>query len=177
LQRISIKLLWFSVFTFTAWATQPVSYSREVASILALNCHACHGANPESLAGGLSTRTWANLNKGGNLGAVVVPGDPEGSPLYQFISGARGEPHRMPLGSPALAVSEVATIGRWIAEGAQEDRVAPENYLIEIPAFRFDRSTPVQVSARVPSSCYLELELADADARPIPGGRRRQGTA
>ncbi len=59
-----------------AWAAMAQSYSREVAPVLAMNCHACHGANPESVAANLSTRTRAAMLKGGNLGPAIVPGDP-----------------------------------------------------------------------------------------------------
>src|SRR5262245_20797765 len=100
---------------------QPISYSREVAPILAMNCHGCHGANPESVAGGLSTRTWTDLQKGGNVGTVIVPGDPDASPLYQFVSGARGEAHRMPLGGPPLTTTQVEMLRKWILAGASED--------------------------------------------------------
>jgi hypothetical protein len=144
-----------------------VSYSNEVAPILALNCHACHGGNPESAAGGFSTRTWADLNRGGNLGPVIVPGDPGRSPLYQFVSGARGEPHRMPLGGPPLAAEQVAAIGKWIVEGAREDTDASKKYRLDLPAVRLDRSTPVRISARIPSASYVELELTDSGGRTL----------
>src|SRR5688500_755064 len=104
------------LITATAVA-QSVSYSRQIAPILAMNCNLCHGANPESTAGGLSTRTLADLNRGGNLGPVIVAGDPDRSPLFQFVSGARGEAHRMPLGGAPLTAGEVDVIRRWILEG------------------------------------------------------------
>src|SRR5262245_14299853 len=94
-------------------AAQPVSFSRQIAPILAMNCHLCHGANPESEAGGLSTRTWTGLVKGGNLGPAIVAGNPRESALYQFISGARGEAHRMPLGGAPLDSLQIEIIRRW----------------------------------------------------------------
>jgi len=142
-------------------AAQPVSYSRQVAPILAMNCHACHGANPESLAGGLSTRTWADLSKGGNLGSAIVPGVPERSALYQFVSGARGEAHRMPLGGPPLTAAQIDLIRKWILAGAVEDSDTTPKYRLDLPSLRLDRLTPVRISARVPAAAYVELELAD----------------
>ncbi|MEX2261376.1 MAG: c-type cytochrome domain-containing protein [Bryobacteraceae bacterium] len=148
-----------------ATAAQPVSYSRQIAPILAMNCHACHGANPESAAGGLSTRTWADLNKGGNLGPVIVPGDPERSALFQFVSGGRGEAHRMPLGGPPLSAGQIESIRRWILEGADEDTDATAKYRLELPSLFLDRSKPVRIFGRLPSTGYVELELADSRGR------------
>jgi hypothetical protein len=162
-------------------AAQPVSYSRQVAPILAMNCHLCHGANPESAAGGLSTRTFEELMKGSNLGPVVVAGDPARSPLYQFISGDRGEAHRMPLGGPPLEKAEVETIRRWIAEGASadEDRSRPPR--ISLSSVGVERDTPLLIRARVSATAYVSLEIADDRGAVLylDGGavRERRGVA
>jgi hypothetical protein len=141
-------------------AAQPARYSRDVAPILAMNCHLCHGANPDSAAGGLSTRTFADLMKGGNLGPVIVPRDPARSPLWQFISGARGEAHRMPLGGPPLAPAEVETIRRWIAEGAAADRDESRPHRLSLPSVRLEPGAPLRLRARVSVAGYISLELA-----------------
>jgi hypothetical protein len=67
-----------------------VSFSREVMPILALVCSACHGPPSENPAGGLSLRSYALLMEGRNLGRVIRPGDPEGSPLMAFIDPKNG---------------------------------------------------------------------------------------
>src|SRR5262245_40040323 len=90
----------------------PVSYSREVAPILALRCNGCHGE-----AGRLSTRTHAALLAGGNLGRVVIAGDAENSLLIHFVEGRRGEARRMPIGGRPLATAEIQVVRRWIDEG------------------------------------------------------------
>jgi hypothetical protein len=145
----------------------PTSYSRQVAPILAMNCHACHGANPDSVAGGLSTRSWADLKKGGNLGSVILPGDAEGSPLHQFVSGARGEPHRMPLGGPPLANAEIETIRRWILEGATEDEDTTPKYALALPSVRLERSEELRISAKIPTTAYIELALMGGQQRTL----------
>src|SRR5688572_20576732 len=148
-------------------AAQPISYSRQIAPILAMNCHNCHGANPESAAGGLSTRTYADLKKGGNLGSVIVPGNPEQSALLQFVNGARGEAHRMPLGGPPLSGEQIALIRQWILEGAVEDSGAPVKYRLELSSVGLDSVKPVRISARVPTTGYVELELTGAGGRVL----------
>src|SRR5579871_5604802 len=73
-----------------ALTAAPVSYSRDIAPILAFHCHWCHGNRRQTPAGDLDTRTYASLMRGGGLGDVVRPGDPARSLLMQFIEGKRG---------------------------------------------------------------------------------------
>ena len=158
-------------------AAQPVSYSRQVAPILAMNCHLCHGANPESAAGGLSTRTFEELMKGSNLGPVIVARDPSRSPLYQFISGDRGEAHRMPLGGPPLHTAEVETIRRWIAEGAAADKDRSRPRRISLPSVGVERDAQALIRARVSAAAYVSLEVADdrGSVLYLDGGAVRDG--
>jgi len=158
----------FAAFVFAGVAgAQTVSYSRDIAPILAMHCHLCHGANPESAAGGLSTRTWADLKRGGNLGAVVVPGNPVQSPLLQFIDGSRGEAHRMPLGGRPLTQAQIASIERWIREGAADDGGTTQTYRLELPSVAFNGNRPVRISCLLPVAGYMELELSDDHGRVL----------
>ena len=141
-------------------AAQPVSYGRQVAPILAMNCHLCHGANPESAAGGLSTRTFEELMKGGNLGPVIVAGDPARSPLYQFINGDRGEAHRMPLGGPPLAPAEIQIIRKWIADGASGGKDTPRPRRLSLAGVPIGRDAPLLIRARVSAAAYVSLEVS-----------------
>ncbi len=139
-------------------ATPPVSYSRQVAPILALHCNGCHGD-----AGGFRTRTYPDLMKGGNLGQSVVPGDANASLLVHFLDGRRGEEHRMPLGGRPLGAAEIAWIRRWIAEGAREDADTTDKYKLRLPGLR---SQPLRIRCRLPSQAYLVLTVA---AQGTPG--------
>src|SRR5215813_10111456 len=94
----------------------PVSYSQTVAPILALYCNTCHGDSA-----GLSTRSHADLLRGGNSGPAVVPGDAERSLLVQYIDGRRGEKRRMPFGAAPLSAEQIDLIRRWVSEGAKSD--------------------------------------------------------
>ena len=68
---------------------------------------------------GLGLATAEHMLKGGKRGAAVVPGDAEGSLLYQAVAG-KGE-LKMPPGRPALSTEELATIKQWIQDGAKWD--------------------------------------------------------
>ncbi|MDQ6700123.1 MAG: hypothetical protein M3Z36_08045 [Acidobacteriota bacterium] len=94
----------------------PVSYSRQIAPVLALRCYGCHGDS-----GGLNLRTYADLMRGGNLGKALIPGDAEQSLLIHFIEGRRGEAHRMPLGGRSLSPAQIGMFRRWIDAGAKPD--------------------------------------------------------
>lgn len=134
----------------------PVSYSREVAPVLAMRCGVCHGD-----AGGLSTRSYSALMAGGNLGKVVIAGDAEGSLLVHFIDGRRGDAHRMPLGGRPLSAREIDLFRRWINEGAKRDQAEMPRYTqtrrTELPAGR-----TLRVECRLKTNAYLTLTLLDA---------------
>ncbi len=97
-----------------------VSFRRHVAPILAANCNACHSKlTPQS---GLDSTAHATLLRGGKRGKAIVPGNPKGSLLVQYIEGAK-QP-KMPIGG-ALKPAEIALIKQWIAEGAKSDGDLP----------------------------------------------------
>lgn len=132
----------------------PVSYSREVAPVLAFHCHRCHEGP------GLDTRSYAGLVRGGNLGPAVVPGDPERSPLVQFVEGRRGEARRMPLGAPPLEAEQVALIRRWVAEGSREDPDTAPKYRVKLEGVRRGR---LEVEARSAVAAYLVVSVRDGE--------------
>ncbi len=95
---------------------QPVSFHRDVMPIVRIQCVNCH--KPGKAKGGLDLASYASLLKGGESGAVIKLGDPDGSRLFETICGDEPE---MPKESEPLLPNEVALIGRWIREGAKED--------------------------------------------------------
>src|SRR6266511_15583 len=73
-------------------AGEPVDYLKEVKPILAGRCYACHG--PLKQKAHLRLDTVASMRKGGERGAVVLPGNAAGSLLIGALSGSAG--FRMP---------------------------------------------------------------------------------
>ncbi len=132
----------------------PVSYSREIAPLLAFHCHRCHEGP------GLDTRSYVGLVRGGNLGPAVVAGDPERSLLVQFVEGRRGEARRMPLAAPPLEAEKLALIRRWVAEGAREDPDTTAKYQVKLERVRRGR---LEVQARSPVAAYLVVSVRDGD--------------
>jgi hypothetical protein len=141
------------VFFLAPFAPPPVSYGLQVAPILALHCNVCHGD-----AGGLSTRSYAELMRGGNMGPVIVAGAPDRSLLIHFVDGRRGEAHRMPLNGRPLTSEQIDVLRRWIAEGAIGDASAPPTY-IERRDVR--ASKVLRISCRLDTPGYLTVTVRD----------------
>jgi hypothetical protein len=100
-------------------APKPVSFKADIAPILASKCLGCH--NDRKAAGGLNMTTFALLKKGGKSagGQTIVAGDPDASHLIEVI--LRDASPRMPLKQPPLADPQIATLSRWVKEGASFD--------------------------------------------------------
>ena len=110
-------------------APAPISYYRQVRPVLQRACTGCH--QPAKAGGGLLMTSHANSLKGGEQGALWVPGKPEESLLIEVVT---GDPPYMPKNAPALAKEQVELLRRWIAEGAKDDTpaevqdtISPEN--------------------------------------------------
>jgi len=93
------------------------TYDEHVLPLLRDTCIACHG--PDKKRGGLAVHTFTNLMQGGASGAVVKPGDPDGSRLLLLVA-HKAEP-AMPPKSPKIEQAKLDIIQKWIAEGAREN--------------------------------------------------------
>ncbi len=98
-----------------AWAAAPVDFQREVRPILSNACFSCHGFDSQSRMANLRLDT----RQGAFAAGVIVPGNPEGSRLYQRVA-HQNPARRMPPPSShkTLTPAQQDTIRRWIAEGA-----------------------------------------------------------
>jgi mono/diheme cytochrome c family protein len=88
-------------------------FESKVRPVLAERCFGCHG--PEKQKGGLRLDSPSALLKGGDGGPVVVPGDPENSPLVEAIR--YDGPTRMPP-KGKLPPQAVADLEAWVKMGA-----------------------------------------------------------
>ena len=94
-----------------------VNYTDDVLPIFEQHCAECHGAdNPEE---GLQVTTYAGVMAGSIYGAVIKPGDPDGSYLVELV--ATGQ---MPKRAPDLSQAEIDTIIAWVEAGAPESGAA-----------------------------------------------------
>ncbi len=94
-----------------------ITYDEHVRPILREHCFSCH--NQDTKKSDLSLASFASALQGGASGAVVKPGDPDGSRLWGFVSHA--EEPKMPPGQDKLPAAKLETIKAWIAAGALEN--------------------------------------------------------
>ena len=99
----------------TSAASRNWLYERDIAPILRTYCAGCH--NDADREGEFSVETFASLNKGGDKGATLKPGDPESSLLVKLIEG-RSKPSMPPKDEPRVPAAELALLRQWIADGA-----------------------------------------------------------
>lgn len=96
-----------------------VSFTKEVAPIFVAKCLACH--NAEKAKGGYRLHNFDALVKAGSSkDASLVVGKPDESKLFQLIT-ARDEDDRMPQKDEALSAAQIATVKKWIEQGAKFD--------------------------------------------------------
>lgn len=114
------RLSWILLAT-AALHAQPVEFNRDIRPILSDRCFACHGPDAGNRKSPLrlDSETEAKKDLGrGRFG--VVPGDPAKSGIFQRITSTNSA-LRMPpqyAGHAALPAADIATVKRWIEQGA-----------------------------------------------------------
>ncbi len=100
----------------------PVSYYKQIRPIFQAQCQGCH--QPAKAQGGYVMTDFARMLAGGDSKSkspAVVAGKPEQSLLFTMLVPNKDGEVEMPKGKPALPVSEVALIRKWLTEGAHDD--------------------------------------------------------
>lgn len=114
-----------SVGIGTIWDDDGVRFLGDIQPILVNYCAFtdCHGDG--SMEGGLAMGTASYeeiLQAAGDIGAVIIPGDADHSPLYLVTtSNAMPDIDRMPSGGPYLTTGQQQKIKDWINQGAQDN--------------------------------------------------------
>jgi hypothetical protein len=104
-----------------------VSFSRDVAPILARRCLGCH--DNKKTEGRYALHTFERFMKPGESEELaVVPGNPDKSYLFQKLVESDAD-LRMPQEDSALATEQIATIRQWIKDGARFDGADPASHL------------------------------------------------
>src|SRR5262245_7898254 len=113
-------LYWFAPPSNAADAKPAIDFNRDIRPILSKNCYACHGPDAKSRTTKmrLDQRESATAkNKKGK--APIVPGKPDESELIRRVSSKDEADHMPPKETGIqLAPEQIATLTRWIAEGA-----------------------------------------------------------
>jgi hypothetical protein len=146
-----------------------VDFARDVQPILASKCIRCHG--PETHEAGLRLDdrefAWRELESGNH---AIVPTDPESSELLRRVTADESE--RMPPEEPPLSPAQVATLQRWIADGAHwPDHWAYQPLRTPTPP-TFDEPA-LEQWCRTPIDRFILAELRNRDLQPAPEAERR----
>ncbi|MGE3878669.1 MAG: WD40 repeat domain-containing protein [Planctomycetota bacterium] len=112
-----------AVLTLAAFPQDPPSFYRDVLPVLQANCTSCH--QPAKSKDDLVLSSYVDVMRGKGHGedreVVVVPGDPDASPLIESVIGHGGEPPAMPEKGDPLSAGNVDILRRWVADGAVDD--------------------------------------------------------
>ena len=97
-------------------AEQSPDYSKQVAPILKKYCAGCH--NDQDQEGKLSLESFAALQRGGETGAALLPGDANSSRLIRLVTG-QAKPLMPPEDNKRPTAEEIALLKAWIDAGAK----------------------------------------------------------
>ena len=112
-----------------AWA-DPVSFKKDVATVLLNNCLACHG--PKKAEGGYRVDTFERAMKAGDSTAAgFTAKNVDASEAFRRLISTDVK-ERMPKDGDPLPAEQIASIKRWIEEGANYDGGDPKAALSSI---------------------------------------------
>lgn len=155
-----------------------VQFERDIQPILAARCLACHGERKQS--GGLRLDVRALALRGGQSGAVIVPGNVAASLLWQRIA-TEDATERMPPAGERLNSAEIHLIKTWIDAGAPwpesaASSVATVNQPQAHWAWQPIGKPAVPATAAKfsnPIDAFIRARLAKAGLTPSPMADRR----
>jgi WD40 repeat protein len=135
-------------FVFLIGFARAQSYVRDVFPIWEKHCLGCHASGTKM--GSLDIETWEGLQRGGNHGTILVPGDAKASRLYTMLIG-EGKP-AMPMDGQVLSQGEMEVVRKWIAAGATPPTAAEIEMLQRKAAG--EEAVPIAAPAKVQASIY-----------------------
>ena len=116
-QRFSLFILLFSALPVLGQTPQQVEFfEKSIRPLLVAQCVECHGADAKKIKGKLLITSRADLLRGGETGAAIVPGEPAKSLLLQAVRYTHEVLKMPPKGK--LKESEIANLETWIKNGA-----------------------------------------------------------
>jgi hypothetical protein len=148
----------------------PVDFNRDVRPVLSKNCFACHGPDAAGRASKLRLDRRDSVTAVDKKGhAAIVPGAPDKSELIRrIISDDDGERMPPPESKHTLTPEQVATLKRWVAEGAPyaEHWAFAKPRRPALPAF--SRETPASAWPRNAIDAFVLARLEKEGLKPSP---------
>jgi hypothetical protein len=101
------------------WTEDEIAFfEKRIRPVLVQHCYECHSGQSESVKGGLRVDSRSGMQKGGDSGEAVVPGDLDASLI---LSALRYESYEMPP-SGQLSEDVIADFVAWVEMGAPDPR-------------------------------------------------------
>ncbi len=156
-----------------------IDFVTDVRPIFQKHCYRCHG--PEKQKSGFRLDVKAAAFQGGEgYGPAIVPGNAEASPLIEFVGDPDADPPMPPEG-PRLSRREVATLRRWIEQGAVWPDGVDATRVVDKRdhwSFRPIRRPPVPHDdtfshSRSPIDAFIHRRLRQAGLEMAPPADRR----
>jgi mono/diheme cytochrome c family protein len=111
-----LPLLGLAADTSPPTAAQLEFFEKEVRPVLAEQCFSCHG--PKKQKSGLRLDSREFVLKGGEVGPVVVPGNPAASRLILSVNHVKQKDvEPMPGEGEKLAPAQIAALAEWVKQG------------------------------------------------------------
>ena len=150
MQKSAFTTAAFLGLSLAAFAQAPakVTYTDHILPIFRNACTNCH--NPDKKKAGLDVTTYQGTIAGSENGAVIKPGNPDGSLMYKVCM-PNGDP-KMPPKGDQLSEADMALLKAWIAGFALENA----------------NSKPAQVTANKVDVAVVSLTKPDGPP-PMPG--------
>lgn len=122
--RLAFVAILFAIAAPAAAQAEPVSFKKDVASLLLNNCLACHG--PKKAEGGYRIDTYERvIAAGDSTVGGFIPKDVATSEAFRRIVSTDAK-ERMPLDGDPLPPEQIDLLKRWIEEGAAFDGPDPK---------------------------------------------------
>jgi mono/diheme cytochrome c family protein len=141
----------------------PVRFHRDVQPLLAARCLSCHANRPR---GGLRLDSTEAARRGGDSGVpAVVEKEPDRSELLRRVR-SKDEADQMPPQGDRLTAAQVATLERWIKDGAvwpDEEPASDVQVTASVDDLTFLRRAYLQVVGVPPT--LAEIRAFQGDAR------------
>lgn len=100
----------------------PVSFKADIQPLIGKYCQECHLPGGDGAkASGFVVENYETVMKGTKYGPVIVAGDPLSSSFYRLVAGKVDPSIQMPHGKEPLSQEEIATVERWIEQGAKNN--------------------------------------------------------
>ncbi|HEY2251680.1 MAG TPA: c-type cytochrome domain-containing protein, partial [Planctomycetaceae bacterium] len=95
-------------------------FEKRIRPLLVTHCYECHSADAKKIGGGLLLDSREDVQKGGDSGAIVKPGDVDASLLIMAVRHTDDSVKMPPKGK--LSAAAIADLEAWVKMGAPDPR-------------------------------------------------------